>query len=88
MRKLLKHQSRRLLDLFRQWDTDGSNTLSQDEFEKAMSMFGAVRHAQDDVLVSVATIEAALKVANALAPSYSHLRPNRVVVLAPKALYV
>ena len=40
--KLLRHQSRRLLDLFRKWDSDGDNTLSRGEFERAMSELGIV----------------------------------------------
>ena len=47
VRAMLKHQSRRVLDLFRQWDTDGTNGVDRDEFERAMSSLGIVR--EDDI---------------------------------------
>ena len=50
VRALLKHQSRRLLDLFRQWDSDATNTIDREEFEKAMSSLGVVKEAEVDAL--------------------------------------
>ena len=36
----LKKGSARVLDLFRQWDTDGDGEVSKDEFHKAMPKLG------------------------------------------------
>ena len=46
VRALLKNQSRRVLDIFKQWDTDGSNSLGRDEFERAMQSLGIVKQSE------------------------------------------
>jgi len=50
VRDMLRHQSSRVLDLFRKWDKDGSKVVSYLEFEKAMSFLGIPNPADVRVL--------------------------------------
>lgn len=45
VRDMLRHQSSRVLDLFRKWDKDSSKVISYLEFEKAMSFLGIPKQA-------------------------------------------
>jgi hypothetical protein len=40
LRSFLKDNAVRVIDLFRDWDEDGSGNISQEEFRKAMALLG------------------------------------------------
>jgi Ca2+-binding EF-hand superfamily protein len=47
LRDALSQNAVRVIDLFREWDEDGSGTVSKKEFRKAMPMLGLDVPAED-----------------------------------------